>query len=502
MHDVVVIGSGLAGSWVARELCAAGASVLILEAGPDLSPEQAIGNADSAAASVERLIQRHPVQSLHPSFSPARAHLFVDDLDYPYVNEPGSDFKWIRSRQVGGRSLLWGGACVRFEASDLDPVVADRPETGWPIPYEELLQAYSRIENFFGFSPDVGIDRLTGPEQQFKRTVERHPGLTVLPCSGLERPIAKNGHWLPIAAQGSALAAARASGQLEMRSRAVAYRLRVAPHGGRIAGVDYLETATGMSKFADARYIVLAASTIESARLLLMSRPGGLANSSGVVGRFLTDTPSLRFLGRCDGWPREAHAYDGPRSIYLPRLFADDEAQKVSGLATQARSGMQRKVPFVGEGDIASFMIVASHEMVPRVENRVVLDAEQHDCDGLPAARVYCAVGERERIAENAMRTRIRMLIKETGFTITDEIGPTAPGLFVHEAGTVRMGLDPRTSALGPDNRAWDHENLFVVDASSFPRASCRNPSLTIMALAARAGRRIATELGLKSEGV
>jgi choline dehydrogenase-like flavoprotein len=282
---------------------------------------------------------------------------------------------------------------------------------------------------------------------------------------------------------------ARATGRLTLRCSAVARQITVDPRSGRARGVAWVERAG--EREASARVIVLAASTIESTRLLLNSRcvrhPDGLGNSSGTLGRYLVDHTSITGIEAT--LPPRFRQLNGDASritwSYVPQFRNANGARYerfLRGYAAQLFS----------MGDFVS--LTAFGEMLPRADNRVTLDPDRKDRWGIPVVRVSCRHSDNERAQARDAIAECREMLTAAGCTLRPTepvLGP--PGIAIHEVGTARMGSDPKTSVLDGTNRSWDVRNLFVVDGSCFVSQGVQNPTLTMMAIALRAAENIVT---------
>ncbi|MEJ3744810.1 GMC family oxidoreductase [Actinomycetes bacterium KLBMP 9797] len=543
-HDALVVGSGFAGSWAAKELTEAGWRTLVLEAGPartagdvperfphhaDLdggvaglgsaaprldgaapSPDHATGDAgpghtagevgpDRAAGAARQHVQRE-----HPGFGPRGPHLFVDDDRHPYQTPPDLPYRWIRGMQVGGRSLTWGGTALRLSPYELDAASLDGCALAWPLRYETLAPYYAAVEETMGLvgSPE-GLPQvpdsvyrheppaLTPAEKDFREAYHQ-PDTRPIPVRFIPSEAGRDG-WPRFTMQATALAAARRTGRLELRPNAVATEVTTDPRTGRATGVRYVDPATGARHHVTARVVLLCAGTIETARLMLHSRgprhPDGLGNSSGWVGRGLMDHPVLAATGVLDGHPPAA-GYEWSarqRGLIVPPPPGRPVSTRPFGLWVTLQRLTANGVP-VGSVD-------AQGEMLPYWHNRVRL-GDTTDRWGVPVPVIECGYGPHERRLYTAMRRAITRAAAAAGLRLTAVAEAlTVPGLNVHDLGTARMGTDPATSVLDPDNRCWDCPNVFVTDGACFPGGGWQNPTLTIMALAARAGRHAATLL-------
>jgi choline dehydrogenase-like flavoprotein len=509
-HDVIVVGSGFAGSWAAKELAEAGFRTLVLEAGPAREAHEVPDRAESHAGSgnAEQNWHRQDVQRRHDNFGPRGPHLFVDDLDHPYRTPESAPYNWIRGMQVGGRSLIWGGSALRLSQFELQATEIDCCRLSWPIRYEQLAENYALVEEFMGLrGTSEGLPQfpdgryrdappaLTPAERDFYRSYRRGNTRPV-PVRFVPADPGTNG-WPGFTMQARVLAAAQRTGRVVLRPDSFVSEVTTDPVDGRATGVRYVDTTTGTWHHERARIVFLCAGTVETARLMLNSRgprhPFGLGNSSGWLGRGLIDHPVTTCTGRLDGYPHASgHAWSGRQCglIVPPPTSAADDVRPFALWVT-----LQRRT---ADGSVLG-SIDAQGEMLPYWRNRIKLGSSR-DRWGIPVPVIEVRYGRHEDRLYRAMRREIEVAASIAGMKIdTIAEGLTVPGQNVHDLGTARMGTSSAESVLDPDNRCWDSPNVFVADGACFPSGGWQNPTLTIMALAARAGRFAA---GMLSEGV
>jgi choline dehydrogenase-like flavoprotein len=513
-YDAVIIGSGLTGGWAAKELSEAGLQVLVLEAGPARDREVLDGN----RWTTERRIaasKRQPVQSQHSSYWVCNPDLFVDDAENPYTNNSKESFLWIRGRQVGGKSLLWGGLTLRFSDYEFRAPEIDGVGSCWPLNYADLAPFYDRVEDFLQIQGSVeGLDqlpdgkftaapRLTDAEQRFKRAVEaKWISRRVIIGRGIPHDDCASSlgqkDWPPLANLSNTLACALQTGRTWIRPNSVVSHLLVDKQTAKIKGVACIDRETGAAFEVAGRIIVLCASTIESVRILLNSRcsqfPNGIGNSSGLLGRFLLDHLVVWIAGTLEQDKHEAihHPLGGAHGILIPKFRNVTEPCPSFCRGYGIWGGMQR-TPGQSQ-DIGSWFLNSLIEVLPRANNRIEIDMSKSDAWGVPVPKIQLEYSDNElRMKTDATRVMLEMC-KEANIDVRSR-GRTLPGQYVHELGGARMGTASSTSVLTSFNQCWDARNLFVVDGSCFVTSGWQNPSLTMMALAVRACSFIVQEL-------
>lgn len=462
---MIVVGAGAAGAWAAKELSERGLTVTVLDGGP------------LVAAPDDGGLRNRPVQSECYACTEAMSHLFVDDLENPYGVTPGTEFRWLRGRQVGGRLHVWGHTSPRMEDDEFKAASRDGIGEDWPISAADLAPAYTRVEEFL----EVRRLPLIAAERGLKEAVERRWPTRVIEASpkACREPVRP-------------LQAALRTGRSTLLADTIAERLLV--DGDRVTGVSVVDRHTGARDEIAARAVVLCASALESTRLLLNSaggdHPDGLANSSGALGRYLMDhTSGINFEGLAP--PRQGDQHEAGEGGFLAGFRnvtePHDEFRRGYAVEFQVVSGSGRRKP-LRRGVRDGFWMSAFGEMLPDRENRVEIDPGRTDAWGIPTLLVDARHGDNERAMARDQVATLREMLELGGFEITGSQTELAPlGMAAHEMGTARMGSDPSTSVLNSYNQAWDVPNLFVTDAAAFTSNGHRNPTLTIMALAIRA---------------
>ena len=545
VYDVCIVGSGAAGGTAAKVLTEGGLSVAMLEAGPALHPETDF--------------KEHvwPYQLPHrgagvggramADFSEFLAPNGSWEIDgEPYTNAPGSRFQWFRSRIVGGRTNHWGRIALRFAPVDFKSRSNDGMGDDWPISYEDLAPYYDKVESYIGVfgtkenvaSAPNGVF-LPPPKPRCTETIIKKAcdkiGVTCIPSrlAIITKPLNDRPpcHYCGQCGRGCVSASnfsssqvmlppAQQTGRFTLITGAMAREI-VLGKNGKAEAVSYIDKATRREQKIYAKAFVIGASACESARLLLNSKSAsfqdGLANSSGAVGRYLTDSVGSSgggFFPQLLKMPPHNHDGVGGMHMYVPWWKYDRKNDFLRGYHIELWGG--RNMPGVGEfggvcqayegygsalkkkcremyGTYIGF--AGRGEMIPNEKTYCEIDPDTVDEWGIPVLRFQFEHGENEMKMARDMQQTFREMVEAGGgtyTTITDSDGPNAfgiqdGGVIIHEVGVARMGASPKTSVLNGFCQAHDVKNLFVTDGACFVSNADKNPTLTIMALSWRA---------------
>ncbi len=549
VFDAIVVGSGMSGGWAAKELTERGLKVLLLERGRNVThrvdyptdgkpPWEMPYGGQVPEAEVAR---DYPVQKDCYAFSDYTKHFFVNDRENPYETTTGNPFAWIRGYHLGGRSLTWHRQSYRLSDLDFEANSRDGHGVDWPIRYSDIAPWYDHVETFAGISgsrenlPQLPDGKFQPPfqlhcvERAMKKKLE-----AAFPDRRLI--IGRTAHLTAPTAEQTALGRARCMNRLECQrgcrfgayfsslsatlpaanrtgnlttvTDAVVDSLVYDAGSERVTGVQVVDAHTLERRTHRGRLVFLCASTLASTQILLNSRseqfPNGLANGSGMLGRNLMDhVGGVRATGTVPGFEDTYEKGRRATDLYVPRFRNVDERDErfLRGFGFQGgayRDDWRRGTGTAGIGEAFKeqlqkpgpwrFGMSGFGEMLPDARNRVWLDSKRKDRWGIPILHIECKLRDNEMAIFDAMASDGKETLEAAGLTdvnVASNIAP--PGLMIHEMGTARMGHDPGTSVLNKFNQAHDVSNLFVTDGAAMTSSACQNPSLTYMALTARA---------------
>ncbi|GAB3901002.1 GMC oxidoreductase [Spirosoma agri] len=557
--DAIVVGSGVSGGWAAKELTQKGLRVLMLERGRDLQHITGYDTAMKAPwefAHRGRTIL--PKDSPAPDFrvlgyNEQNGHFVFDDRNAPYKEI--HPFLWYRPDTLGGKSIMWGRQSYRFSEMDFEANARDGFGTDWPIRYKDLAPWYSYVESFAGISGNKeGLAQL--PDGEFlppmdmncveehvrgklKTTMNRvmtigrtanlskanpiHTSVGRAPCqyrNHCARGCPYGGYFSSLSAT---LPAARQTNRLTVRTDSIVSNVLYDEKKGKATGVRVIDSKTNQTTKYYARIIFLNASAMATNFILLNSVssrfPNGFGNDSGTLGKYIMDHHfQVGANAQADGMGFDDMYYYGRRAngIYIPRYrnIGTDKRAYLRGFGYQggaSRSGWQRLIAEAAgtEGNFGEDLkeraaqpgpwtmgIMGFGECLPYEDNTITLDPNRLDKWGLPTVVFDVKFRENEERMRLDMMNDAAEMLEASGLKqITTYDNQSIPGLAVHETGGVRMGRDPKTSMLNAHNQLWAAKNVFVTDGASFASVACQNPSLTFMALTARAASFAVSEL-------
>ena len=512
--DVLIIGSGHAGGMAAKVLTEKGISCLMLNAGP--------------VADVARNAEHKPAYELpYRGFKPPgrlehvyqssgyNANVWVDEQEVPYTFNPDQPYNWVRVRLFGGRSLFWSRQSFRLSDYEFKGKSHDGFGEDWPIDYAELAPFYSRVEGIFRVAgandgpPQMPNGNLIPDDAPWSQSMQRFrtagKPMGLFLCKQ-RRALGRDG----LASSVNLLIPdAEKTGRLTSVSNAVVREITTDKNTGQPNGCHFVDRLSRREMHVKARVVVLAAGTLESTRLLLNSN---LANSSGVVGRYLMD--QIYGVGITCSVPeaRQGRSNDtlmGGSGI-VPRFrnisTKDDKFLRGYALNVTSRMGPIEPRNFTAYGaelqakldeySGSAFLMTIMGEVLGRYENHVRIDPGKADAWGIPVLHIDTRYTDNEyNMARDAVQVSSE-LAHTAGFEVLSQnTVPNPPGYSIHEVGTCRMGNDPRRSVLNRWNQSHDHKNLFVVDGAAFVSAGWQNPTMTISALSMRASEHLAGEM-------
>ena len=530
--DAIVVGSGASGGVAALTLAEGGARVLVVDAGPDLSPEAALG---SEPANLLRRLEgistgRHRRQAQHPGYWKANPRLYADERLHPYTHPPERPFLWTRGLQVGGRSLTWGGITLRLSDEDFQGVDAEGGRVAWPIRSADLDDDYAALERMFAvYGSADGLPHLpngvmqeplpfTAAEERFASALTARLGVSAIHSRGFgpHQP-ERDGPWPRSSSPGSTLPRAMATGRVALLSQHLVERLMVAPGADRADGVVVIDQIDGQRHTLRADLVVLAASTIQTVAILLRSQREGLQEPSGRLGTRLMDHVSTsQFFAFADPSELPQPPLTGAGSFFLPfgRHLEGASFQGGYGLwggiGRFDPPGWLRRRPKTVSG-----FLIGHGEVLPRESNRVSLSSKTDRWD-MAVPHIDCQWGSNEHSMVEHMRQQMQLCIAAGGgealpfsalfrlplansllsgaVALSDGAAP--PGYYIHEVGGAAMAHAPDRGVVDSDNRLWGARNVLVVDGACWPTSAWQSPTLTMMAISRRACRRALSRRG------
>lgn len=542
VYDAIVVGSGISGGWAAKELTEKGLKTLLLDRGREIKHIKDYVNATKPqwdfphrGLRTQQMIEDYPVLKRDYPLNEINLDYWVKDKESPYTEV--KRFDWYRGYHVGGRSLMWGRQSYRFSDIDFEANAKDGIAVDWPIRYKDIAPWYDYVEGFAGISgtrdglpqlPDGNFQppmELNCVEKDVAARMKQHYNnqrhLIIGRVANITQPLQDRGNcqyrnkcWLgcPFGAyfstQSSTLPAAMKTGKLTLRPFSIVTEVIYDKDTKKAKGVRVLDAETNQTYEYFAKVVFLNASTLNSTWVLFNSAKdvwdGGLGSSSGQLGHNLMDHHfRTGATGTAEGYEDKYYFGKRPTGIYIPRFrnLNNEKRDYIRGFGYQgaaSREGWSREVAEMSiGGDFKDALsepgqwtmgINAFGEMLPYHENKVTLDGSKKDKWGLPVLAIDCEIKDNEHKMRKDMMNDAKEMLEAAGLkNVHTWDNGYYPGMGIHEMGTARMGNDPKTSVLNKHNQMWDATNVYITDGSCMTSASCVNPSLTYMALTARA---------------
>ncbi|MDX1638453.1 MAG: GMC family oxidoreductase [Balneolaceae bacterium] len=546
-YDAIVVGSGISGGWAAKELTEKGLKTLVLERGRNvehgkdyITEHKGPWEMEFRGRGDRKLFEEeYPRQLRSDVINEYNYHFFVNDKKHPYqVEDEENPFLWVRGYHVGGRSLTWGRQSYRWSPMDFQANAKEGIAIEWPITYDEIAPWYDYVEKFAGISgqkeglPQLPDGEFLPPmelncvEQDLKKSIENsfpERTLTIGRSAVLTRPHNGRGacHYCGpcsrgcsvgayFSSQSSTLPAARATGNMTLRPNSIVHSVIYDKETGKATGVRVIDrnSKESMEFFADV--IFLNASTLGSTQILLNSKsevfPNGMGNSSGVLGHYIMDHHfRVGASGTFEGYEDTYTFGNRPNGFYIPRFRnlgpdtrMDDFIRGYGFQGGASRPSWGRGMGLDGFGEELKETLrdpgpwrvgmTAFGEILPNYDNYIELNEDETDEWGIPLLKIQASIGENEKnMRKDMAETAAEMLEAAGARDVSPYEGEYLFGEGIHEMGTARMGNDPKTSVLNGHNQLHEVPNVFVTDGACMTSAACQNPSLTYMALTARA---------------
>ena len=550
VYDAIVVGSGISGGWAAKELTEKGLKVLLLERGEDIKHVTGYATANKdpwefphRGGKTQEMIKEYPVLNRDYPLNETNLNYWTNEKDCPYTET--KRFDWYRGYHVGGRSLMWGRQSYRWSDLDFEANAKDGHGVDWPIRYKEIASWYDYVEKFAGISGSKeGLPFL--PDGQFQpgmelncvekdmatRLKEYYKGQRHLfigrvanitqPLPGRTKCQFRNKCWLGcpfggyFSTQSSTLPAAMATGNLTLRPFSIVTKVLYDKDKKKATGVEVMDAQENKTYEFKSKVVFLCASAFNSTWVLLNSAtdvwPEGLGSSSGELGHNVMDHHfRVGAEGVAEGYDDKYYFGRRPTGFYIPRFrnTANDKRDYVRSFGYQgaaSRQGWNRQIAELGIGaELKNALtepgpwtmgMTAFGEILPYHENRILLDKNKKDKWGLPVLAMDCEIKDNEMKMRADMKNDAVEMLTAIGLkNVKGNESDYYMGMGIHEMGTARMGKDRKTSVLNAHNQVWDAPNVFVTDGACMTSAACVNPSLTYMALTARAADYAVNEL-------
>jgi choline dehydrogenase-like flavoprotein len=551
-YDAIVVGSGISGGWAAKELTEKGLKVLLLERGRNIEHIKDYVNSNKEAwefphrgGRTQQMIKDYPVLKRDYPLNETNLDFWCSDKEHPYTET--KRFDWYRGYHVGGRSLMWGRHSYRWNKWDFEANGKEGIGVDWPIRYEDMAPWYSYVERFAGIAGmKEGLDVL--PDGEFitpmdmnivekdlgakvrahykgKRifTIGRTANLTEnRPEQGRTSCQYRDRCWrgCPFGAyfstQSATLPAAMKTGNLTLRPFSIVTKVKYDKDKKKATGVEVLDAVDNKTYEFKSKIVFLCASTFNSTWILMNSAtdiwPEGLGSSSGELGHNIMDHHfRLGAQGKVEGYSDKYVFGKRPTGIYVPRFrnIDGDKRDYLRGFGYQGGAGRGRGVQvaeFTIGAELKEALSVPSEnwyinilgfgEMLPDHSNKMTLNRNVKDKWGLPVLDFDVELKENEiKMRKGIKEDAVEILTVAGAKDVGDYDSGYAVGQGIHEMGTARMGRDPKTSVLNGHNQVWEAMNVFVTDGACMTSSSCVNPSLTYMAMTARAADYAVSEL-------
>lgn len=542
-YDAIVVGSGISGGWAAKELTQKGLKVLMLERGKNVKHREDYTTALKETWEFEnrgKMDLQTPIDywaNIRTGYTAneEHRHFFTKDVDFPYQED--KTFTWVRGYQTGGRSLMWGRQTYRWSDLDFEANAKEGIAVDWPIRYKDLEPWYEYVEKFVGVSgqaegwnhlPDSHFQpamEMNCVEHEFKNKLNQNLNrkVTVGRIAHLTKPTQEQTelgrascqyrnkcmrgcpYGAYFSTQSATLPAAVKTGNLTLLNDQIVYQVIFDDSKGKAIGVKTINQNTNEEFEFHADIIFLNASAINTAWIMLQStsktHPNGLGNESGQLGKNIIDHHKSKAVrGTLEGFEDKYYFGKKPNGIYIPRFvnIGSDKRNFLRGFGYQGSAFRNAQ----GAGDAIGKDLKENYtklgpwqmnlqgfgEVLPNEKNHFVLSSEK-DKWGLPQPRFSTEWSENELNMKETMLSEAINMLEAAGFKniISYETQKSSMGISIHEMGTARMGHDPKTSVLNKNNQVWGAKNVFVTDGAAMTSSSCVNPSLTYMALTARA---------------
>ncbi len=554
VYDAIVVGSGISGGWAAKEFAEKGLKVIMLERGENIEHIKDYVNATKGpwefphrGGRTQKMVEDYPVLKRDYPLNEINLNYWTNEKDCPYTET--KRFDWYRGYHVGGRSLMWGRQSYRLSEIDFEANGKEGIGTDWPIRYKDVAPWYDHVEKFIGVSgnrdglailPDgqflppmemnvVEKDVAARIKKEFKgermMTIGRTANLTV-PHNGRSACQYRNKCWLgcPFGAyfstQSSTLPAAMKTGNLTLRPYSIVTRVLYDKDSKKATGVEVIDAQTKQTYEYKAKVVFLCASSLNSTWVLFNSATdvwdGGLGSSSGELGHNLMDHHfRCGAAGTVEGYENKYYFGRRANGIYIPRFrnLNGEKRDYVRGFGYQggaSRDGWHKDVAEMNIGaeykdaltEPGQWTISATAfgETLPYHENKITLNKSVKDKWGLPVLDFDCEIKDNEKKMRKDMMEDAKEMFEAAGAkNVKTYDNGYALGMGIHEMGTARMGKDPKSSVLNKHNQLWDAKNVFVTDGGFMASAACQNPSLTYMAMTARAVDFAVSELKKKN---